>query len=237
MKKVFLCFAMALVLYGCKKSLEEQAQEAVKNELRTSLYHFDSYEPLKTEVDSAFNEPINDPEALELMKSLSEQYTRIEGLVRQLDNAEESIAIWSSSRGYSEMAARSYNEGLKDKADAEDKMKKCATETWKTMLDLSLRIEQADKTFIGWKVKHRYRAKSREGDPSIGNDVYIFPEDFKKPLLSLDEEKYISLIKSVQDFLENLPTQDILKERIQKADKMTDAEWQPILEKMKRSVK
>ena len=34
----------ALVLCGCEKNIEEQAQEAVKNELHKTLYYFDSYE-------------------------------------------------------------------------------------------------------------------------------------------------------------------------------------------------
>lgn len=236
MKKVFLCLASALALYGCQKSLEEQAQEAVKDELRTTLYRFDSYEPLKTEVDSAFNVPIYDPKVFELMKSFSEQHAQFVKLAQKFDEAENSIALWSGYPWHSELATRSYNEALKDKADAEEKMKKCTTETWKLMLALSQRIEQADKTFIGWKVKHTYRANTRKGDPTIGNGVYVFSEDFKKLLFSLEEEEYIDRINAVQGLQENLPAQAVLMELIQKADEMTDAEWLPLLEKMKRSV-
>lgn len=239
MKKVFLCLASVLAFYGCQKSLEEQAQEAVKNELRTSLYHFDSYEPLKTEVDSAFNEPINNPIVLDLIKGIAEEQEefQIKELALKLELAESSIGLWSDSRGYDSYALNSYNEAVKDKADAEDKMKAFLKKTWRNMLELSRHIEQADSAFIGWRVKHSYRAKTRGGDPDIGHGVYIFSEDFKKLLFHLENEEYNSLIKVVGDLRESLPARAKLEELIQKEDKMTDAEWRPLLEKARRSVK
>ena len=91
-KKLFLCLISALVICGCGKNIEEQAQEAVKNELHKTLYYFDSYEPLETKVDSAFNTPENNSDVRELMKIVSEQGNQVKEFTTELDNSESSIA-------------------------------------------------------------------------------------------------------------------------------------------------
>lgn len=84
---------------------------------------------------------------------------------------------------------------------------------------------------------HTYRAKTGRGVPDIGREVYIFSKDFKKVLLNLKYDEYISLVDQIQRMNESLPSQAVLQSKIQKIDTMTEEEWRPILESLKRSVK
>lgn len=47
---------MAFLLISCE-SREDKIQKAVSQELKGVLYDFESYEPVKTQIDSAFFSP------------------------------------------------------------------------------------------------------------------------------------------------------------------------------------
>ena len=236
-KKLFLCLISALVICGCGKNIEEQAQEAVKNELHKNLYYFDSYEPLETKVDSAFNTPENNPDVNEFMRSVWEQMDQVKEFAAELENAERTIASLSDARKLGGSFAYDYNEAVKDKVYVETKIKDNLKVVYENALKFSKFISQADSSFIGWRVMHTYRAKTRGGDPSIGREVYIFSKDFKKVLLNLKYDEYISLVDQIQLMNESLPSQAVLQSKMQKIDTMTEEEWRPILESLKRSVK
>lgn len=227
----------ALVLCGCEKNIEEQAQEAVKNELHKTLYYFDSYEPLETKVDSAFNTPENNPDVNEFMRSVWEQMDQVKEFAAELENAERTIASLSDARKLGGSFAYDYNEAVKDKVYVETKIKDNLKVVYENALKFSKFISQADSSFIGWRVMHTYRAKTRGGDPSIGREVYIFSKDFKKVLLNLKYDEYISLVDQIQRMNESLPSQAVLQSKKKKIDTMTEEEWRPILESLKRSVK
>lgn len=236
-KKLFLCLISALVLCGCGKNIEEQAQEAVKNELHKTLYYFDSYEPLETKVDSAFNTPENNPDVNEFMRSVWEQMDQVKEFAAELENAERTIASLSDARKLGGSFAYDYNEAVKDKVYVETKIKDNLKVVYENALKFSKFISQADSSFIGWRVMHTYRAKTRGGDPSIGREVYIFSKDFKKVLLNLKYDEYISLVDQIQRMNESLPSQAVLQSKKKKIDTMTEEEWRSILESLKRSVK
>lgn len=227
----------ALVLCGCEKNIEEQVQEAVKNELHKTLYYFDSYEPLETKVDSAFNTPENNPDVNEFMRSVWEQMDQVKEFAAELENAERTIASLSDARKLGGSFAYDYNEAVKDKVYVETKIKDNLKVVYENALKFSKFISQADSSFIGWRVMHTYRAKTRGGDPSIGREVYIFSKDFKKVLLNLKYDEYISLVDQIQRMNESLPSQAVLQSKKKKIDTMTEEEWRPILESLKRSVK
>ena len=236
-KKLFLCLISALVICGCGKNIEEQAQEAVKNELHKNLYYFDSYEPLETKVDSAFNTPENNPDVNEFMRSVWEQMDQVKEFAAELENAERTIASLSDARKLGGSFAYDYNEAVKDKVYVETKIKDNLKVVYENALKFSKFISQADSSFIGWRVMHTYRAKTGRGVPDIGREVYIFSKDFKKVLLNLKYDEYISLVDQIQRMNESLPSQAVLQSKIQKIDTMTEEEWRPILESLKRSVK
>lgn len=236
-KKLFLCLISALVLCGCGKSIEEQAQEAVKNELHKNLYYFDSYEPLETTVDSAFNTPENNPDVRELMKIVSEQGNQAKEFASELEDAERSIASLSDARELGASFAYDYNEAVKNKVYVETKIKRNLKEAWGDMLKLSEYFAQTNNNFIGWRVTHTYRAKTRGGDPSIGREVYIFSKDFKNLLLNLEYNEYVSLVNAIQKMKVGVPAQAVLKDLIQRSDNMTEEEWRPILESLKHSAR
>lgn len=236
-KKLFLCLISALVICGCGKNIEEQAQEAVKNELHKNLYYFDSYEPLETTVDSAFNTPENNPDVRELMKIVSEQGNQAKEFASELEDAERSIASLSDARELGASFAYDYNEAVKNKVYVETKIKRNLKEAWGDMLKLSEYFAQTNNNFIGWRVTHTYRAKTRGGDPSIGREVYIFSKDFKNLLLNLEYNEYVSLVNAIQKMKVGVPAQAVLKDLIQRSDNMTEEEWRPILESLKHSAR
>ena len=54
MKKVLLFVAALMTLVACSKSPEEKANVLIKESMKKTLYHIETYDPVETLVDGAF---------------------------------------------------------------------------------------------------------------------------------------------------------------------------------------
>ena len=99
-KSLIITLIAILGLCSCGKSKEEKAQEMAANYLKGVLYHFDSYEPLQTKVDSSFVALSTDREAIELTLDMLKLFQSAQEYADKIESAESSMEIWSPS-GYS----------------------------------------------------------------------------------------------------------------------------------------
>ena len=60
MKKVMLFVAALMTLVACSQSPEDKAKVLIKESMKKTLYHAETYDPVETVVDSAFT-PFDDP--------------------------------------------------------------------------------------------------------------------------------------------------------------------------------
>lgn len=185
MKKLVLLVIVSLIISSCK-SKEEKAQEIIKEEMFKTLYDFDSYEPIETKVDSSFYSIYTDTAILKYGYIISEMQKEREENLDKVESAISNMKIWSGS--YSSLGR---NEFTKAKAEGEKFMDRANTNL-KMIIIASDSIKKLSANtkneFNGWKVTHKFRAKTKGGNSTIGNYIYIMDKDMKNIIYQEDTE-------------------------------------------------
>ncbi|WP_289712551.1 hypothetical protein [uncultured Muribaculum sp.] len=185
--KLLIITLIALIgLCSCGKSKEEKAQEMAANYLKGVLYHFDSYEPLQTKVDSSFVALSTDKEAIELTLNMLKLFNSAQEYADKVERAESSMEIWSPS-GYSTAFSkgeyrrakeeRDNNQELLDKTKERIKNQFSKIKSRQSYLEAEALLKIGD--FNGWKVYHKFKSLNGAGTLDLfGEYVFFCDKDF-----------------------------------------------------------
>ena len=208
MKKFLLFVSIGLMLVACE-SREEKIQNAVSQELKGVLYDFESYQPVKTQIDSAFQSPYIDPEVRVLAIKMAQQIKDLTIAKIEYNSALSSMAIWDGP--YKSAFER---QQIKEATSKRDKTKRemdnLQEQLRSTLKELYTKINQPtdyNNSFIGWIVKQRYKCKTGGGDPTFGDDIFVFDKDIKNCLFYSSKEEYESISRMI-DQVKNIPEED-----------------------------
>lgn len=215
MKRVILWIAIIIpILTGCK-SKEEKAAEIIKKEMFKTLYDFESYQPIETTVDSAFYSPYTDSTILSHGYIINELLSEANKNLEKIKEAQSSMEIWSDS--YS-----SY--GLTKYYDAKEKMSLALEKAnlYIKVIDTegdSIRMLSKDikPTFYGWKITHKFRCKTKGGNSTIGNYIYIFDKNIEHIIHKEDteDEDLINIKSLIKECLEKeVASNDTIKTKL-----------------------
>ena len=173
-------------LCSCGKSQEEKAQSMAANYLKGVLYHYDSYEPLQTKVDSSFVALSTDKEAIELTLDMLKLFQSAQGYADKVENAESSMEIWCPS-GYSSAFSKGEYRRAKEERDSNqellDKTKDRIHKQFfkiksrQSYLEAEAPLKMGD--FDGWKVYHKFKSLNGTGTLDLfGEYVFFCDKDF-----------------------------------------------------------
>ena len=194
--------ASLLTLSACGPTQEEKAQSMAANYLKGVLYHFDSYEPLQTKVDSSFVSLSTDEEAIKLTLDMLKLFQFAQEYADKIEMAESSMEIWSPS-GYSSAFSRGEYRRSKEERDNNqellDKTKDRIHKQFSKIKSLQSHLE-AEATlkigdFDGWKVYHKF--KSLNGARTVdllGEYIFFCDEDFNEKSV-YSKEDYDAIVK------------------------------------------
>ena len=199
--KVGIVLAACFSIGACK-SKEDKALALIDKQMFSSLYDYESYQPVETQLDSAFNVAEYNEEILALGLLVSDDMDEVNDEIKEMKSAQRSMNIWSDS--YSSYGRSEYYE-------ARDAMKehweKAKTYGQKVALEMGMIREKAkefDGSFCGWKVTHKFRCKTKGGNSTLGTYVYIFDRDVKEILYYEDteDEDIVSAKKLIKEAIE-----------------------------------
>lgn len=185
--KTLIITLIALIgLCSCGKSQEEKAQSMAANYLKGVLYHYDSYEPLQTKVDSSFVALSTDKEAIELTLDMLKLFQSAQGYADKVENAESSMEIWSPS-GYSSAFSKGEYRRAKEERDSnqelldktKDRIHKqfSKIKSRQSYLEAEAPLKMGD--FDGWKVYHKFKSLNGAGTLDLfGEYVFFCDKDF-----------------------------------------------------------
>lgn len=177
-----LVFNIVTILVFILLSLPEKDKDKMENpEYRTTraqnlmraitvnrLCFPESYDPIYTIVDSAFHGPLTDSEcrkaAIELIKLKAE----LPSAERKFKEASHNLKIFGSSGVFWHHA--------EDKKNAEEYLNSLKLAITKCEEIIKLRDTSMDGEFIGWQIKHRFRAKTSDKVLIIEELYVVNPE-------------------------------------------------------------
>ncbi|MBR1774115.1 MAG: hypothetical protein IJ759_01185 [Bacteroidales bacterium] len=208
MKKVLILIAAAVMLVSCSKSPEEKANALIKEHMQKTLYIPDSYDPAETVIDSAFS-PIHDPafhEKLFKAYQFDKQFARLD---EEIKHAKSSMLIYANP--YDSYSSNEYNT-KKEKYESllaqQEKIKEQAEKMNKEFETLGKTIQKEGQKFIGFRVKHTYRAKNNSGNVLMGHSWFLIDKDFTKILASYDMDgEEFQTLEMMMEQLQNMAEQ------------------------------
>lgn len=204
-----------LTLSACGPTQEERAQSMAANYLKGVLYHFDSYEPLQTKVDSAFVSLSTDEEAIKLMLDMLKLFQSVQEYADKIEKAESSMEIWSPNRYSSAFTKGEYrrskeekdnNQELLDKTEGRIHKQFSKIKSRQSYLEAKTHLKMGD--FDGWKVYHKFKNLNGAGTVDLfGEYVFFCDEDFNEKSAYSKEDydaiaKIMTIISSSDDVSE-----------------------------------
>lgn len=227
LKTIIVIATALLTLNACSSSKyeneedtptkKEMAEEMAASHLKGVLYHFDSYEPLQTTVDSSFVSLSTDQEAIELTLDMLKLFQSIPEYEQQLEFAETSMDIYDIP-GFSTAYSRREYQRAKEERDEKqrilDKAKERIINQFSKIKDRQSYLETNASSkmgdFDGWKVYHKFKSLNGAGTFDVpGEYIFFCDEDFKEksayPKEDYDAiEKIMTAIASSNDVSEML---------------------------------
>lgn len=184
MKKILLMVA-AVCLFGCA-SKEKKALKLIDKEMFSTLYDYDSYQPVEIKIDSAFTSIYMDSTIRVHAAKIIAILSLLEESKKNVDEALSTAQIWQDS--YSAYGRQKF-------LTAKEKASKCIEEMeasiklWGESKDtITMHAKAFNPEFQGWQATHKFRCKSKGGSSLLSTHIYVFDPKMKQILYSYDTE-------------------------------------------------
>lgn len=184
--KAFLLCTLMCSLVGCKSN-EQRANELIKDYMFKHLHDFSSYEPVETQVDTAYNIPINNAQVFQLAKDAVEHKEKADEYQGEAEYANRKKNIWSDS--YSSYGRQQYKEAFEEQ---KEQTKNYTAEMLAVANDLTEMYQiisglNQDEV-LGWSVVHSFRCKNRGGNTSLSEYLFIVDKKFETILSVITDD-------------------------------------------------
>lgn len=187
---VILLLLITAVIFciSCSQSPRTKVTALVQKRVKKTLTYPDSYKRIEITIDSAFA-PNHDPDYYEKMLKVGKYNQEIQKIEDSIKKLESSIEFWSKFHSAYEKIR--FNEDSVLCETYIQRREELNSYADKIYSELAKFIKQP-RRFIGYKVIHKYRAKSDSDEDFIGACFYIIDKDCKKILVEydLDSEDY-----------------------------------------------
>ena len=173
----------------------EHAQVIVSKLVCDNLYYPNSYDPVTTEVDSAFYSYLTDADCVDAALKLIDLRNSYESAKSNYEQNDWTIRFHGNPKGAFLERER------KERAESAKEMKRLTTEIEETRSIIKNRDTSKDGQFIGWQVTHKYRASNSNGVVSFGKMLFILDPQMQQCYfrfsLDDDDKKNLQTIRTV----------------------------------------
>lgn len=200
MKKVLqytILLVLAIVSFSACKSNEQKAAALIKYYMFKNLFDYESYEPIETSIDSAYNQPMMNSQILALAFDSVEKEKEAEEHHEEYEDASRTMDIWSG--GWSSYSTREYNKARKKAIEELIASIEGTRASVRNLKQIKSMADTLSSGFIGWAAIHSFRCNTRGGSKTIGNYLFIFDKNFKTILNVFDanDEDLVAAIDKI----------------------------------------
>lgn len=152
---------------------QRKAEIFVRNTICEWLYYPNTYDPVKTTIDSVFVGPLTDPECVNAAAKLIDLRSQYSSTQSAYNEAIDHIRFF----GRTDFGTSHWG---KDRDEAKAQMKQLQEKIENMESIIKNRNTSRDGEFIGWQVTHRYRAANQNGNVSFGDYLFILNPEITK---------------------------------------------------------
>lgn len=182
-KKLFYFLSVVLLLSSCSESNEEKAKTLAADYLKTVITHYDSYEPLVTEIDSLFISPERYDNELEMALEFAEILNKAKKCTNKIQKAEREMYIYRPhiSEYLKTEPSAMYKQAMAEKENQETQRKLLIDKATKIFKTLQEDIESSStEEFQGWIIYQKFKALNIAGTATLMDEHYfICDKEFK----------------------------------------------------------
>ena len=203
MKKSFIFILCAVLFTCCTKTPEQKAEALIKDSVVKHLYVPDSYQPVETQLDSAFA-PLQTPEFIKAVLDLYDMAKDCDYKKNKIKDAKFEMSLWDEP-DRSEYAKEQYKEAKEKHDELQASYDKLMSRMEKKGKWIKNKMYE-EPNFIGYIAYHRFRAKNNAGNTLFGGAYYLINPDLTSIVAEWKEDEinlFSSLIDEIKDNLEN----------------------------------
>ena len=198
-KYVLLPILTGLLFISCSPSNEKKAKEMAANYLKGVLYHFDSYEPITTSIDSLFVSITTDEEAISMTLDFLKMFDAANECAKKIERAESSMEIWQPD-GYSSAFSRGQYKRAKQEKEQQEQILEKLKEKIKNQFIQIKEIQSKLNTgeFSGWKVYQKFKSLNGAGTMDLfGEYIFLCDKNFEN-CRGYEKEEFDAITKVMQ---------------------------------------
>ena len=215
---------LVFTLAACSSpSNEEKANKLIDQYMHENLYDYESYESIKTTVDTLYADVFFDSYAYEFAKQGRLSLSKCNEYGDQMESAQRSMDIWSDS--YTSYGRSQWNKAHEEMTNYLQKGRAELIKTLTAMIDILDREEEINEKksgkVEGWKVYHKFRCKTKGGNSDIGEYYFMIDKEMSKIKTVYDiDDDYLEIIDFISTSLkENKKDLEQQLEEIKSAQK------------------
>lgn len=198
MKKNIIFYTLtSFILMSCGSSTEKKVEKLIKEEIQSTLYYPESYDPVETTIDSAFS-PLDNSIYMNHFIMLTEIGRELKNLEYKANISKSDMALWGNSGYYYTDFERAHYQEAEKEYDNVLVQEKMLHNKAEEILSEMQEIVDKGVFFIGYKANHRYRSKTNSGNIIISDMVILLNKDITEVVATYDADLY----NSMQDAIE-----------------------------------
>lgn len=215
---VSIILPLCLLLFSsCVKSNEDKAEALVKEKLKTTLFHPDTYKAVSTQVDSAFFNGAAIGEFGKAYADLIELLRKEKQYESEKERAQSGMEIFGSSGGHaSQFMKGEYERRKMEFGKLQAKLRKILPKIETKISEMRKRSKQVySHEPTGWIVEHKFTSNNGKNTESLPGDmVFICDKDFTQCSEGVDKDDFEKLLKLI-DEISHADTNDDVRELIE----------------------
>lgn len=177
--------------------LQNKVAGYMRDAICENLYYPNTYDPVKTTIDSVFYGPLTDGECVQAAEELIDLRSQYSSAQHAYNDAIDQIKFF----GRTDLGSNHWG---KDRDEAKARMQNLQEKIEQRQLKIRNRDTSMDGEFIGWQVAHRYRAANSKGEVSFGNVLYILDPTLSKSYFRYSlESNNKNNLESIREVIES----------------------------------
>lgn len=208
MKKSSIFILCAVLFTCCAKTPEQKAEALIKDSVVKHLYVPDSYQPVKTQLDSAFA-PLQTPEFIKAVLDLYDMAKDCDYKKNKIKDAKFEMSLWDEP-DRSEYAKEQYKEAKEKYDELQASYDKLMSRMEKKRKWIKNKMYE-EPNFIGYIAYHRFRAKNNAGNTLFGGAYYLINPDLTSIVAEWTEDEinlFCALIDETKEKLNDADSEE-----------------------------